>query len=138
MNASFSIDADPARDLIRIRTAGFFTPDDLARFAEAWRAALARLRCPRNRHLTLVDMRAAGIQTQETVGRWRSMIADPVFRSRRLAVGLSGTLARMQLQRAIAGIGAQAFTDEAEAEAWLLADEAVPVHHADMDLRQRS
>lgn len=126
MDASFSIDADAARDPIRIRTAGFFTSDDLARFAEAWRAAIARLRCPRNEHLTLVDMRAAGIQTQETVGRWRIMNADPVFRSRRLAFVTGATLARMQLQRTIAGIGAQVFTDEAEAEAWLLADEVAP------------
>lgn len=135
MNASFSIDADPARDLVRIRTAGFFTSDDLARFAEAWRAAIARLRCPRNGHLTLVDMRAAGIQTQETVGRWRTMIADPVFRSRRLAFVTGATLARMQVQRAIAGIGAQAFTDEAEAVAWLLADKTAPIDHADTDSR---
>lgn len=124
MDVSFSIDADPARDLVRIRTAGFFKPDDLARFTEGWRAALARLRCPRNKHLTLVDMRAASIQSQEVVGRWRDMIADPVFRSRRLAFVTGATLARMQVQRAIAGIGAQVFTDESEAEAWLLADEA--------------
>lgn len=124
MDANFSIDADPARDLIRIRVGGFFTSDDLARFAEAWRAALASLSCPRNKHLTLVDTRAASIQTQAVVGGWRTMITDPAFRSRRLAFVIGSTLVRMQLQRATADVTARVFTDELEAENWLLSGEA--------------
>lgn len=124
MDSNFSIDVDPARDLVRIEIGGFFTSDDLARFAEAWRAALARLRCPCNTHLTLVDTRAALICSQDMVGRWSTLAADPAFRSRRLAFVIGPTLVRQQLQRATAEVAARMFIDEVEAEAWLFSAEA--------------
>ena len=123
MDGNFSIDVDPARDLVRIEVGGFFTSSDLVRFADAWRAALVRLRCPRNQQLTLVDTRAALICSQEMVDRWSALAADPTFSSRRLAFIVAPTLVRKQLQRATAEIAAREFTDESEAEIWLFSQE---------------
>ena len=124
MTVNFYVDADPARDLVRIRIGGFFGHGDLARLTEAWRTALARLRCPSDKHLTLVDTRAALICSQEMVGHWQALAADPAFRSRRLAFLIAPSLVRQQVKRATADITARSFDNEAEAEAWLFSHEA--------------
>ena len=124
MTGNFSVDAEPARDLVRIRIDGFFGPDDLTRLTDAWRAALMRLRCPSEEHLTLVDTRAALICSQEMVGHWSALAADPAFRSRRLAFIVAPTLVRKQVQRATAETTARSFVDGAEAEAWLFSEKA--------------
>jgi hypothetical protein len=121
MTATSTIVADPARDLIRITLAGFFDERSIADFLEARRRAHAQLRCGPNQHLTIADTRAIAIQTQDMVARWGGILADPAYRSRRLAFVTASTLARMQLQRAIGSRDAQVFTDPAEAEAWLFA-----------------
>lgn len=126
MPSDFSVDAEPARDLVRIRIGGFFQSDDLRRLTEAWRAALARLHCPSDKHLALVDTRAALICSQEMVGHWSALATDPAFRSRRLAFIIAPTLVRKQVQRATADVTAQSFIDETEAEAWLFSEEAKP------------
>ena len=73
-----------------------------------------------NDHLTLIDIRGMAIQAQEIVTRWGAVIADPAYRSRRLAFVVGTTLARTQLQRALGGRHARCFTDTAEAERWVL------------------
>lgn len=121
MTATYSVVADPERDLIRISLTGLFDEESIAGFLQARRAAHARLRCGPNQHLTLTDTRAIAIQTQDMVGRWGGILADPAYRSRRLGFVVASTLARMQLQRAIGGRDVRLFTDLAEAEAWVLA-----------------
>ncbi len=123
MSASYSIDADPARNLIRIRMSGFFTLEDIDGFLEARRAAHAQLTCPRNAHVTINDIRDMKIQSQDIVDAFREVLAAPDYRSRRLAFIVSPTLARTQLMRAIAGRNARCFEDGWKAEAWLLAGE---------------
>jgi hypothetical protein len=124
MDAAFSITADPARDLVVMRLTGFFTPADLERFVAERRIVHGTLRCGPNRHLTLADTSRISIQSQEMVARFGAMLADPAYRSRRLAFVTGSSLARMQLQRAIGSRDAQVFTDEREAMAWLFAAEA--------------
>ena len=121
MSAEFSIQADPSRDLIRIRMAGFFTQADMLDFVEARRAAHAELRCRPNRHVTLNDVRDMKIQSQEMVDAFRGLLADPLYRSRRLAFVVGPTLTRTQLTRAISNRDARCFDDIWTAEAWLLA-----------------
>ncbi|HYD11397.1 MAG TPA: hypothetical protein VEC11_00970 [Allosphingosinicella sp.] len=123
MNASFSFQVDPSRDLVRIQMAGLFTPADIHAFLEARRRAHAELRCAPNRHLTLNDLRGMKIQSQEGVAAFRDMLADPAFRSRRLAFVAAPTLARSQLVRALDGRDARCFDEPGEAEAWLLDEE---------------
>jgi hypothetical protein len=124
MSAEYHIEAEPERHLVRIRMSGFFTPDDVADFLAARREAHARLTCGPNRHVTLNDLREMKIQPQETVDAFRAMLADPEYRSRRLAFLVGPTLARTQLMRALANRDARCFEDAWEAEDWLLAADA--------------
>lgn len=123
MNANFSFRVDPAQDLVRIQMAGLFTHADISAFLEARRRAHDELRCAPNRHLTLNDLRGMKIQSQEGVAAFRDLLADPAYRSRRLAFVAAPTLARSQLMRALDGRDARCFDDPEEAEAWLLREE---------------
>lgn len=120
MSAEYSIVADPSKDLVRIRMSGFFAPADVEAFIAARQKAHAQLTCRRNAHLTLNDLREMKIQSQEVVDAFRTMLAAPEYRSRRLAFIVSSTLARSQLGRALGGRDARCFEDAAEAERWLL------------------
>ncbi len=123
--ASYSIDLEPARDLVRVRMAGFFGVADIDRFQAELVGAHRRLGLGRKGGpLTINDVRAMAIQSQDVVARWGAFLSDPSHRSRRLAFVVASALARMQLQRAIGGRDARVFTDEAEAERWLFAEDA--------------
>ncbi|MBQ1498150.1 MAG: hypothetical protein IIZ38_07540 [Sphingomonas sp.] len=121
MSADFTIDVEPDRDLVRIRMGGFFTSGDIDAFLAARAQAHATLSCGPNRHLTLNDLREMKIQAQESVEMFRAMLADPAYRSRRLAFVIGRTLARTQLQRALDRRTARCFDDPWAAEAWLFA-----------------
>jgi hypothetical protein len=123
MLANFSIDVNPARDLVAIRMSGFFAAADIERFLAARAAAHARLRCGPNQHVTLNDLTAMKVQSQEAVAAFAAMLSAPAYRSRRLAFVVSRTLARTQLLRALNGRDARCFEDSAAAEAWLFAPE---------------
>jgi hypothetical protein len=123
MDADFSFTIDRSRDLVRIRMAGLFTIGDIAAFLEARRRAHDELGCAPNRHVTLNDLRGMKIQSQEVVATFRAMLADPAYRSRRLAFVAGQTLARSQLMRALDGREARCFEHVEEAEDWLFAEE---------------
>ncbi len=121
MSAHFTVRAEPARDLIRIVMAGFFTEADIAAFHAARGIEHARLTCGPNQHLTLNDLTGMKVQAQDIVAAFRSLLADPAHRSRRLAFVVSPTLARSQLMRALDGRAARCFEDIVTAERWLFA-----------------
>ena len=123
MSAEYSIEVDPERNLVRIRMGGFFEPEDIQGFLELRRTAHRELTCGRNQHLTINDLRDMKIQSQEMVDAFREMLADPAYRSRRLAFVVSPTLARTQLGRALANRTARCFEDFWSAEAWLFGPE---------------
>ena len=123
--ASFTIEIDPARDLVRIRLSGFFSVDDVGRFQAELLVAHRRLGCGRKGGpLTINDISDMAIQSQDVVARWSAFLADPAHRSRRLAFVVGSTLARMQLQRVIGGRDAKVFTAADDAEQWLFAEAA--------------
>jgi hypothetical protein len=125
MKATYSFRIDRARALVRIQMSGLFTMADIAGFIEARQRAHAELGCAPNRHMTLNDLRFMKIQSQEAVTAFRELLADPAYRSRRLAFVAAQTLARSQLLRALDGRDdARCFDSVGEAEAWLLAEEA--------------
>lgn len=124
MDASFSFSIDRGRGLVRIRMAGLFAPADIAAFIEARRRSHAELGCAPNQHLTLNDLRGMKIQSQDAVAMFRELLADPAYRSRRLAFVSSQTLARSQLMRALDGREARCFDNVEEAEAWLFDEPA--------------
>lgn len=125
MQASWSIDVDPALSVVRITLRGFFTPADVAAFEAARDQAHARLRCAPHQHLTLTDTREMKIQPQDTVHAFQALLANKRHHSRKIAFVSASSLARMQLLRAAESRTARMFTDPAEAEAWLFADEPV-------------
>lgn len=121
MSPVFHIEIDVARHIVRTRMAGFFDEDAIRAFLQARRLAFERLRCGPNQHLSLTDVREMAIQAQDIVSRWGAVLADPVYRSRRLGFVVGSTLTRTQLQRAIGSRDAKVFLDPAEAETWVLA-----------------
>jgi hypothetical protein len=123
MPAHFTVTANPANDLIRIKMSGFFAPDDVEAFYAARALEHAKLTCGPNRHLTLNDVTGMKVQAQDVVGAFQSLLADPAYRSRRLAFVVSRTLARSQLMRALDSRTARCFEDAAQAESWLLSAE---------------
>lgn len=120
MSATFSIHAEPDRDLVRITMSGLFTPQDIADFYKARETAHARLTCGPNQHLTITDLREMKIQPQESVAGFQQLLGAPQYHSRRLAFVIGRTLARSQLQRALTGRpDTRCFDSVEEAEAWL-------------------
>jgi hypothetical protein len=132
MKAEFSFEVEPARNLVRIRMAGFFRRADIAAFLEARRVAHQKLRCPPNAHVTLNDIRGMDIQSHDIVDAFQAMLAAPEYRSRRLAFVVGYTLARAQAIRALESRSARWFTDPIQAEAWLMSapPEAMPLRRA--------
>ena len=125
MNAHFSVQADPARDLLRIELAGFFAPEDMANLYATYRDERARLVCGPNQHLTLADLREMKVQAQEIVAYFRALLANPADRARRIAVVTTPSLLRSQILRALNGRDAHLFDDPQTAEHWLLGADSV-------------
>lgn len=125
MDGRFDIHVDPVTSLVRIDLAGFFTVETLERFVATRAMAYQQLRCRPNQHLSLTDIRGMKIQSQEIVAAFGAILADPAYRSRRLAFVVASSLARMQLQRAIGTRDARCFTDPEEAERWVLSGDPV-------------
>ena len=121
MSANYSIDVDVAHKIVRITLSGFFETDDIGGFLAQRKAAHARLTCAPNDHCTITDVRAMKIQSQEIVASFQQMLADPAYRSRKLAFVTAPTLARPQLLRAVGSRRARMFDSDAAAEAWVLA-----------------
>lgn len=127
MASSFDIQVEPDCDLVTITLSGFFKPEDVARFEQARNRAHFRLTCGPNQHLTLVDMRGMQIQSQESVAAFARVLRNPSTASKRIAIVVTQSLARMQVQRAAEQRDIHYFADDlAAARRWLLADEALP------------
>ncbi|WP_242201666.1 STAS/SEC14 domain-containing protein [Sphingomonas hankookensis] len=121
MEASFSIINDVPRGLMRISMSGFFEPADITRFVTERNAAFRILKARPNDHLSLVDIRAMDIQASESVTGFQQVLADPHYRSRRIAFVVGRSLAAMQIRRAAKGRDTRYFDEVDEAEAWLFA-----------------
>jgi hypothetical protein len=126
MEAAFSIDVDGSRSLVRIVMSGFFSVEDIVRFVAARDRAHQLLNCGLNAHVTLVDIRGMKIQSQDSVESFKHVLNNPKFASRRLAIVVAQSLARMQIKRAASEREAQYFDSIEGAEAWLLAPDAAP------------
>lgn len=122
MSGRYTFTIEPARDLVRIELAGFFTADQVAAFDRDRRRLYGQLRCGPNAHVAIVDMRAADIQAQDVVTAFAASIDDPSTAARKLAFVMSRSLARLQVKRAAAGREAAYFHTVEEAEEWLFAD----------------
>lgn len=126
MFARFSINADVPASMLRITMSGFFELPDIKRFVSMLRIEHTKLRCRKNQHVTLVDIRDMKIQPQGSVEGFQNVLNDPALVSRRIAFIVEPGLARAQIQRAAAGRPAMYFSTLAAAEAWLMSD-AIPI-----------
>ena len=118
MDAKFNFITDVGHNLVRVKMAGFFSDEDVRRFAADYRSQLTQLSAPG--HLTLVNITEMKIQPQSVVGAFSSLLASPDVRSRRLAFVCSSTLARLQAQRLTDREGVRFFENDYEAEGWLV------------------
>ena len=120
MTPQFQVTVDPVHSLMRMWIAGFFTPEDVARFVADRNAAFKQLRCQPNEHLTLVDIRDMAIQPQNAVAEFEKALHTPGVYSRRIAIVTRTSLSRSQVKRAANGRDIAYFDDIDAAEAWLL------------------
>lgn len=121
MPSEFAIAADPLLGLIQIDMSGFFLEADIRAFEEARNEAHSQLRCGPNEHLTLVDIRSMQIQSQEAVTAFKRILDNPAYKSKRIAIVVSHTLARMQIQRAAVDRDVMYFSEDLlVARKWLL------------------
>ena len=120
MTGAFTVQTDPRRRLLRITMSGFFEPPQIAELRAGVAAALDRLHCAPGQHLTLVDIRAMDIQSQDAVAHFERLLSTPEVRSRKIAFIVARSLARLQIKRAASHRDAEYFEDEASAEAWLI------------------
>ena len=120
MTGWFEIEVEARRSLLHLTMGGFFDAATVERLRAAIVAALPRLGCPANTHLTLCDITAMSIQSQEMVQRFTALIGSPAVRSHRLAFVTGATLARLQARRLTDREGVAFFDDAGAARDWLL------------------
>lgn len=120
MSGQFSIDIDAPRNLLRVRMAGFFSIEDVARYHAAIDEASAQLGGAPSRQKMLNDISEMRIQQQEVVAEFQRVMSDAKYRQRRVGFVVASSLARKQLQRIIGGRDARMFETSEQALAWLL------------------
>ena len=99
MAASFDVNVDTSRDLVRLTLHGFFAPADVVAFEAERDRGHARLTCAPNAHLTLADVRGMTVQPQDVVKTFGGLLANPKHQSRKLALVFASALAKRQLAR---------------------------------------
>ena len=119
MTATHDIRLDPVRKLLTLTLTGFFDPAEVATVRADIAAGIAKLGCAPNRHLTLVNISDSKLQAQESVAAFGAIIVDPRFMSRKLAIVVGSSLARMQVRRILLRDDAECFASETAARSWL-------------------
>jgi len=125
MPALYEITIEPGTNLMRIVLGGFFAEPMLSSYGADRGEAARRMVVGPELQVTLVDVSACGIQSQEAFEKFRCMLVQSGRKGARTAFVVGGSLARLQVRRMIAGQhDMAAFNDVAEAEAWLRASPA--------------
>jgi hypothetical protein len=122
MTATHDIQLDPVRKLLTLTLTGFFDVSYVAIIREAIVEGIGKLGCPPNRHITLVNISDSKLQAQDSVAAFGAIIVDPRIMSRRLAVVVGTSLARMQIRRILKRDDAECFETVAAARLWLFSD----------------
>lgn len=121
--ADFSIQVEPAHAVIRLEMGGFFGRNDVLALQRGMEDAVTMLACGPNQHLTLCDVRAMKIQSQEIVSAFAQIVGSSTLCSKRLAFVTGSSLARLQTRRLTDRPGVAFFSDLQAAEAWLLRED---------------
>lgn len=121
---TYDIDADAAGEFLRLTLAGDWDRETAERYAVDVAAAVRGMLAAGVRHgqlRTLIDMRRKKVVPQEVVGMFAKMV-QPDSPLKRIAMLPSGALHRLQAKR-IADDRCALFDNEADARAWLFADD---------------
>lgn len=121
MRGKYTIEAEPAHDLVRMTLTGFFDIETIEAFGAARYPVIARLGCARNQHIVLLDISGCSLQSQEAVAAFQQVLGEGDIRSRKLAVVTGSSLAWMQARRILNRDELACFETEPEAMRWLLA-----------------
>jgi hypothetical protein len=124
MTPTFTITIEPERKLLRVTLGGFFDLQDVIALENEKRAALLRLGCAQNEHLSLIDVSGCKLQSQDVVQAFQSAIGDKRYMSKRIAFVTGSSLARMQVRRMLERKDAAFFETVEAAEAWLFEADA--------------
>lgn len=124
MDARYTIDTDPATQLIRLRLAGQWDETTLAAYRRDLAAAMRAFAAGggrRGEYRLLVDLREQGVQPKEIAAGQQAIIADysPLARRRALVMSPSA-LHAMQVRRISPEPDVHIFPSEEDALAWLM------------------
>ncbi|WP_404365618.1 hypothetical protein AB5I39_09270 [Sphingomonas sp. MMS24-J45] len=119
MIATHVIRVYPQKQLVDITVGGVFDVPRVIQVALDVKAAIDSLGLGPGEHLTLFDVSGFSLQSQDVVAALQSVLGDPRYTSRRLAVVADATLSPMQMQRVLKRDTAQWFNNRRVAEAWL-------------------
>lgn len=120
MPAIIRITQDKAHKLVLLDLSGNFSLDDVNQLDIERRRAVDGLKCGANQHLTLCDVSQTTLSTPDVVAALQQTIGNPAYRSKRCAMVVDGTLARLQARRAVARGDVMMFDTRADALRWLL------------------
>lgn len=120
MSADVSITVDVDRSLIHMTLKGVFDEADIERFRAEREDAHWQLRSKRNEHVTLVDIRELGPQSEASLEAFSAFMRDDKKRSLRLAFVTGPMRSKLQVRRAAGDREVGYFTDIGQARTWLL------------------
>ena len=94
MSADISITVDVARSLVHMTLKGVFGEADIERFRAEREHAHRQLQSKRNQHVTLVDIRELGLQSDTSLEAFSAFMRDDEKLSLRLAFVTGSSLSR--------------------------------------------
>lgn len=121
----FELQADQARQMLRIVMRGFWTEETMAAYSIAVREKMAELLRGRGCRRILINMSDFAIQSQKVAEGHAANLR--VVRDRgeaRVALVMQSALSKLQAARVASDTGHSTFTTEAEALLWLMSDGA--------------
>jgi hypothetical protein len=123
ITAMYTIQSDPAQQLITVTMSGFLTVEEVQAFSDEEQGMVAALGWGSGEYLLLIRTEDATIQSQEVVAKFTDIVANSIYKAKRIAVVRGTSLTRLQTHRILSTRdNAAIFADGDEAEAWLFDD----------------
>ena len=121
MSDNYTISMDEARGLLRLRVAGFWTPDVSQAFVAELMSAVAPSMCAGRSFAVLADARDFQVQSAD-VGTQIATYLGGSFNKGKRAIVMGSMLGKLQAERVLAHPSVRVFLSEAEAMDWLADD----------------
>lgn len=116
----YEIAYEAAQRVVRMRMAGFWSPDTAIRFSSEVLTLCERVARRDGRYAVLLDGTAFDVQTPEVAGRLAALTrAGVALSDAPYAMAVGSMLAKLQAQRLLNVPNARVFLAAEEAEAWL-------------------